>query len=865
MAKDLLIGVVIGGALSGAFHSATAGARHTLQGLGSVTKELKRQQEEFGKSIQRSMGHLAPRSIADLHRQYERMGRTLDEIRRKEERLAATLARGEALRASRAELRGKIMETAAVGLAVGAPLFQSVRLAAGFEDALRDISITGEFSAAEEGRVGTAIRRSALQWNQTQTEIAAGIGALVAGGLQDVQALERYAPILAKTSTATRASVLDLGQVLLSLRKSLDVGDADAEAALNMLAYAGKRGQFELRDMAKVLPQLAPVFGQMGVVGKEAVAEIGAALQVARMGAGSSDEAANNFKNFLQKLFSQDTRQDFARAGIDIQQSMLNLRAKGFTPVQAMLEVITLYMGSKGPAASAALTEALSKKDAKERQIALDRIAEAYKLGELFQDMQAMNFIRPALANMAEFKSIKAGSFQAADQRIIDADWQRRTAGASEQFKAFKILASDIGLTIGETLLPPLIELMTAIRPTVAAFGAWAKEHPGLIKGFIGLAVGMTGLRIGLLGLRYLWNFSVLSPINGVLSALHSLSGKHALFKAAAQAGHFKPLLLALGSLRTNLLSLGARVLPFVATGLRIVLGVMLGPWGVAIALAAGLVYKYWEPIKAFFSGFWRGLTRGLAPVGQIIMATFRGLGTAAGRFLAILEPAWRLLRPIFQPVIGALQAIWGWFSDLLTPVQASGDAAERWGEAIGTGVAQAILKVTELWQTLMGLPMKFMQLGGDIVEGLINGVTARLTAARETVIQFGQNIKGWFTSTLGIQSPSRVFVGFGANISEGAAIGIERSSAVAARAAGSMAARAAAAAEGAAQIGGRLPGAAAGAGAGISVHFNPVIHIDAPAAVDVKDKVHQALQLSVHELEQMLRRLLAQQQRRAY
>lgn len=42
-----------------------------------------------------------------------------------------------------------------------------------------------------------------------------------------------------------------------------------------------------------------------------------------------------------------------------------------------------------------------------------------------------------------------------------------------------------------------------------------------------------------------------------------------------------------------------------------------------ALIGAAVLVYKYWQPIKAFFGGFWDGLTEGFAPVGEVFSALF--------------------------------------------------------------------------------------------------------------------------------------------------------------------------------------------------------------------------------------------------
>ena len=77
---------------------------------------------------------------------------------------------------------------------------------------------------------------------------------------------------------------------------------------------------------------------------------------------------------------------------------------------------------------------------------------------------------------------------------------------------------------------------------------------------------------------------------------------------------------------------------------------------------------------------------------------------------------------------------------------------------------------------------------GADLINGLVNGVTSKLTAARDRIVSFGSSIKGWFADTLGIKSPSRVFMGFGDNIAQGAAIGIGRSAGLASKAAAGMA-----------------------------------------------------------------------------
>ncbi|MDO5940644.1 phage tail tape measure protein [Burkholderia cepacia] len=856
MANELLVGVKIGAVLSGTFQAAFASARGTSMRLGQVADELRAKHTRLGEVMARAMSH-PTRNVGELRRQYDRLGQTLDQLRTKQERLTASMARGEALKVARADLRGQAMETAGTAIALGAPVVQSVKLAAGFQDQMRDIAITGEFSKAEEAKIASTVRGAAIAWNQTQSEIGRGLGVLVAGGIQDAKALEHYAPVMAKAASATRASMDDLGSVAIALNDNLKVGEDGFEGALNMLAYAGKRGQFEIRDMAKWLPALSPSFQALGVTGKEAVAEIGAALQIARKGAGSNDEAANNFKNFLQKITAPDTLKDFEKAGIDLKSSMMNLRARGLTPVQSMLAIITQYMQSKGPAASGQFQQAMSIKDDKERQAALQRLSEAYKLGELFQDMQAMSFIRPAIANQGEMKDIQQGSMTAAGKGLLDADFRKRMEGATEQFKAFKIGLVDIGITIGDALLPPLTELLQEVRPGIKAFGDWAKEHPGLIKGVIGLVGGLLAGKMAFIGIKYGINL-VLSPFNALGTSITSLSAKWTMLRALWQAGRFAPALAGLRAFGGGLLAVGRFLLPF-GQGLLMTFGgpLMLAGRG-ALFLGRLMAGNLVSGLRlAGQAALWLGRALLMNPIGLAIT------GIAVGAYLIYRN--WDKLKPWFQGLWGTIRA--------------------AFAGGIG-GVLKLILNWSPLglfYKAFAGvmkwfgidLPRNFTDYGANLIGGLMNGIKAKLGAAKDTIVGFGKDVKGWFADTLGIKSPSRVFMGFGDNIAQGAAIGIGRSAGLASRAAAGMASGAAAAAAaqrinaarasaGAAGAAGANAGAAV-SGAGMTIHFSPTIHVQGGTSEGVKGQVTEALNLSLRELEQMIQRVAAQQARRAY
>ncbi|MEJ2793961.1 phage tail tape measure protein [Iodobacter sp. LRB] len=876
---DLSIGIRIGAALAGSFSSAFAGARGTLGQLGNVADQLRARHARLGEAMARAASHPA-RNVDALRRQYERLGQTLEQLRIRQERLAASMARGAALTAQRSELRGAAMETVGTAVAIGMPVAKSVKVAANFQDQMRDIAITGEFSKQEEAQLSNTVRAAAGQWNQFQDEIGRGMSVLVSGGIQSAKSLDAYAPVMAKAATATRASMDDLGSVALALKNNLKVGEAGFEGALNMLAYAGKRGQFEIRDMAKWLPALAPSFETLGVTGKEAVAEIGASLQIARKGAGTNDEAANNFRNFMQKLTSPDTLKDFQKAHIDLKSSMVRLRAEGMTPLQAMLSMISDYMQTKGPKAAGEFKAAIGLKDDAERKAALDRLSEAYKLGELFQDMQAMAFIRPAVANQSEMKDIKQGSLQAENKDLLGVDYKKRMEIATEQFKSFKIGLTEVGLTIGNVLLPPLLEMLNTIKPSVIAFGEWAKTHPGVIKGVMGLVGGLLAGKLAFIGLKYGINL-VLSPFNALGTVWQTLASKWIRLQGLWQMGHFTPLILKVRALGAML---GGQLVSGIMLAGRAVLwlgrALMMNPIGIAITVIGLLIYKYWQPLKAFFIGLWQGLSSVAGPALKALLQGAVSFAKSIGRLVMIIPGVGVAIRmigiivkPIFNAIMVGVRAAYTWFKNLIKPIDDVGGKAQNMGQMVGIALGGII-------KGLLSLPTQFYKFGGDIVDGLVNGIKSKLGAAERTITEFGQNIKGWFASTLGIQSPSRVFLGFGDNIAQGAALGIGRSAVFATRAVASMA-QASATAWGrpelaspfvdvANRVASVVPRAStheqgANASGGMTISFSPQITIQGGDPAAVQSQVNQAMNVSFAQFEAMMKRYESNRRRGSY
>ncbi|QOK28065.1 hypothetical protein IIE26_05195 [Cytobacillus oceanisediminis] len=70
------------------------------------------------------------------------------------------------------------------------------------------------------------------------------------------------------------------------------------------------------------------------------------------------------------------------------------------------------------------------------------------------------------------------------------------------------------------------------------------------------------------------------------------------------------------------------------------------------------------------------------------------------------------------------------------------------------------------------------LQIGKDIIQGLIDGVASKASAVYSKIGEIANNIKDKFTGLFDINSPSRVFRGYGINLNEGLIQGIQATSA---------------------------------------------------------------------------------------
>lgn len=427
-----------------------------------------------------------------------------------------------------------------VGTAIAAISFMGpINQAAAFQQQLLDIAGTANLSGqAAFNFVDQAkgkFEDLALSVGQYSDTIASGAGEMIAAGVNEAL-VDASIGSIGRAATAANAEFSDMSKVATSLLQTLKLPAGQLDDALGGLVVAGKEGAFELKDMARYFPSLTSQMAKFGVTGREAVNFLGAALQIARKGTSEPAEAANNLKNFLSKILAPMTVKKFAEAGVDIEAVMRDAATKGINPVEAVMQKIVKLSGVSGTEIEKLMQKA--KDNGLEGADALGHVREqlekihgAGALGELFQDVQVMDFLIPFLGNVDEYKRIK-DEVAKATGAIIGEDFETQMMGLNRQLITFKEIgkqgAREVGLAFG-TWLP-------MINENLAGALKWMRELDESTGGMVHQALTFAGAAV--LVAAGLGALGIILPIIGVgFSALLALISPVGILLAGIAAG----------------------------------------------------------------------------------------------------------------------------------------------------------------------------------------------------------------------------------------------------------------------------------------------------------------------------------------
>lgn len=354
----------------------------------------------------------------------------------------------------------------------------------------------------------------------TREQAAEALDTLIASGAVGSKDAMTMLPQLMKFSSASGADATQLAQIGIRAMQTFKIKAEDMPNLMNMALAAGQAGGFELKDMAKWLPQQMAAATMSGMSGRAGFAKLAALNQAAAITAGTKDEAGNNVVNLLAKINSSDTANDAKKLGINLPKYLQDQRAKGMDSVDAFGALVDKTVAGRADYQSLQkqLKSAKTDDDKKAALESMATIAQGAGIGKLIQDRQAMMALL-GLMNNREYLQEVLGKVKANDVA---------TGGAGDKnydlisgTSAFKMRQAEQQKDIGQKAA--MDSLTPAIGKAAEAFADLASKHP-LLVGTTTLATTALGALAGAAGLA------------SVAMGGKSLPGGGAIGKAAAWA-----------------------------------------------------------------------------------------------------------------------------------------------------------------------------------------------------------------------------------------------------------------------------------------------------------------------------------------
>ncbi|EGD9094741.1 phage tail tape measure protein [Escherichia coli] len=599
---------------------------------------------------------------AQYNRQLAEQQRRLDAVNQAQARYSRAKETGE-------KMMSGGMKTAAVGAATLAPVAAAVKSYSSLEDAMKGVAkqVNGLRDDSGNRTPQYEEMQRAIMDASEKLPMANGAvdyAALVEGGARmgvansDDPWQKQKADLLSFASMAAKASVafeLPADQLSESLGKIAGlykIPTQNIEQLGDAINYLDDNAKSKGSDIIDVLQRVGGLASQLDY--KQA-----AALGSTFLTLGTPAEVAASATNAMVRELSIATVQgkNFMQ-GLDALGLSAEKVQKSMS-VDAMGTIISVLEASKKLAPDqqiANLTQIFGKEFGDDAQKLANNLPELRRQIELTQGAAAKG-------SMNRESDINKAS--------LSAQWQLTKTGAVNAFSS-----------AGETLREPLMDIMLTVSKVVGSVRRWVEANPALVGSIMKVTAAIGALLVVVGGLM-LSIGAVLGPMALVRLSFITLAGEEGIARLTGGimrlGGAFQWLA---GSPMQALLSAGRMVFGPIITLLA---GISAPVWGLIalFAAAAVAVIKFWQPIQAFFSGFFTGLMAGLQPITQAFNAVFAPLA------------------PIFDSIGNAISGVWEWFTKLLEPIQFSSEAlasctsaGETFGKVVGATISALTLPI---------------------------------------------------------------------------------------------------------------------------------------------------------------------------
>ena len=443
----------------------------------------------------------------------------------------------------------------AAALGAGFALQQVIRTASEFESTLSDIGKTAGSSQKDILKLADSLKQLSMpgRTNLAPSVLAKGVQDLVAQGLKLDDAVASI-ETLGKVAVATNSDLTDVTKTGFQLQSALKIKPTELKETFDALAFAGKAGAFELKDMAQFMPTIASAAASLGIQGKDGAVALASMMQMVRKDAPGAAEASTRLTDALLKMTAPESVRNFKKFGVDIEAVLKNAVKKGVNPMDAAIKELMRVTGN-----------------------------DPFKLSQIFGDKEAKLALMSLMKYREEYEKLKTLAGGAAAAGTIQADFEASLKTFNQQLQSLTNAGEILALGLGNTLLPILARLIEEILPIVNGVAEFVKGIGQVPKPVIDSAIqiGKLVIQLTLVDKAIKIAMATAALFRG---AMLLLATQTTLTGAAALTGQARLLMLASGIT-------GAGSAAAVATPLIGAMALMLGRLAALGIVTVGINY----------------------------------------------------------------------------------------------------------------------------------------------------------------------------------------------------------------------------------------------------------------------------------
>lgn len=596
---------------------------------------------------------------------------------------------------------------AVAGAAMGGALSAGLAGALQLDNARGKLQAQLGLTKTESARAGDiAGQLYAKSYGESMEDVQGAITAVI----QNMDGMRSASSASLKDTTAkamTLSSVLDeeVGATTSAVAQMLRTGLAkNATEAFDILTKGAQSGANKAQDLLDTFNEYGTQFRKLGLDGSTAMGLISQGLKA---GARDADLVADSLKEFSIRAIdgSASTVQGFKDLGLNASQMAAQIAKGGPAASRGLQAVLEKLRAIKDPVKQSQIAVSLFGTQAEDMGQALYRLDPSKATAALGQFKGATDAAGKALheTTQARFEGFKRSLQQNVQGAVVSTvGWFQRHETTT---KALAVAAGILTLAwAGYNAVALVMAARTAL----------------MTEGTVAHLIVTKAARVATLawaGVQWVLNAALsANPIGLVVLAIAALVG--GVILAYNKIGWFRDGVNAVfGWLKTALIT----VINFVKNNWRLILTILIGPFGLAIAL----ITKYWSQIKSAVSSavtwvinwvrsHWRLLITILGgPIGLAIALITKYWGRIKSAFSAAVNwvlnwvrSHWRLLITIIGGPIGAAVSLvtkhWGRIKSATTSMINSVKAGiSRGMSAIRNSFSTAVTAIGRTWDRI--------------------------------------------------------------------------------------------------------------------------------------------------------------------